>query len=373
MTTYLGYEPAWLDQRNGIHTAQEIEHQPRLWRRLANDLESQSNSINAFLSPLLSRSDLRIILTGAGTSAFIGDTAMPFVQSKLSYQVESIPTTDLVSNPEQYINPERPTLLVSYARSGNSPESVAAVELIDQLVPECFHLILTCNESGALSRYANTAANAYCMIMPEGSNDKSFAMTSSFSCMLMSTLVLLGGNDTDQSHTNIATIASLCENKIEQWQSAIKSLSALPYERLIVLGSGGFSGLAREASLKSLELSAGAVMTAFDSSLGFRHGPKFTINDKALVIQFISSANYTRQYDIDLFNEIQRDQQALKHIALTEKTLDNTNVFELGQLDVDEEWLCFPYILFCQMLAFEKSLQLGLGSTTLAQQAKLTE
>lgn len=192
MTTYLGYEPAWLDQRNGIHTAQEIEHQPRLWRRLANDLESQSNSINAFLSPLLSRSDLRIILTGAGTSAFIGDTAMPFVQSKLSYQVESIPTTDLVSNPEQYINPERPTLLVSYARSGNSPESVAAVELIDQLVPECFHLILTCNESGALSRYANTAANAYCMIMPEGSNDKSFAMTSSFSCMLMSTLVLLG-------------------------------------------------------------------------------------------------------------------------------------------------------------------------------------
>ncbi|GLQ75703.1 SIS domain-containing protein [Vibrio penaeicida] len=361
MTTYLGYEPAWLDQRNGIHTAQEIEHQPRLWRRLANDLESQSNSINAFLSPLLSRSDLRIILTGAGTSAFIGDTAMPFVQSKLSYQVESIPTTDLVSNPEQYINPERPTLLVSYARSGNSPESVAAVELIDQLVPECFHLILTCNESGALSRYANTAANAYCMIMPEGSNDKSFAMTSSFSCMLMSTLVLLGGNDTDQSHTNIATIASLCENKIEQWQSAIKSLSALPYERLIVLGSGGFSGLAREASLKSLELSAGAVMTAFDSSLGFRHGPKFTINDKALVIQFISSANYTRQYDIDLFNEIQRDQQALKHIALTEKTLDNTNVFELGQLDVDEEWLCFPYILFCQMLAFEKSLQLGLG------------
>ncbi|POB66274.1 tagatose-6-phosphate ketose isomerase, partial [Vibrio vulnificus] len=88
--------------------------------------------------------------------------------------------------------PTRPTLLVSYARSGNSPESVAAVELVDQLVDEAYHLFLTCNGEGALSRYAQQASNALCVLMPEGSNDKSFAMTSSFSCMLMSTFALLG-------------------------------------------------------------------------------------------------------------------------------------------------------------------------------------
>ncbi|HGY9567665.1 TPA: SIS domain-containing protein [Vibrio harveyi] len=361
MSSVLGYELPWLEQRNGVHTAQEISHQPQLWRALSTILEEQYEAIRDFLTPLLEQPDLRIILTGAGTSAFVGDAAAPFIQEGLRFQVESIPTTDLVSNPEQYLDPSRPTLVVSYARSGNSPESVAAVALVDQLVPHCHHLFLTCNRDGELSHYARTAQNACCVIMPEGSNDKSFAMTSSFSCMLMSTLTLLGGQSPKQWHEQIEVVAALCEAKLEQWESAIKALASQPYERLIVIGSGGFAGLAREASLKSLELSAGKVMTAFDSSLGFRHGPKFTINDKAVVIQLLSSDAYTRGYDLDLFNEIRRDKQALAHIALTELSLNEDDVFEFGRLDLGDQWLCFPFILFCQMLAFEKSLQLGFG------------
>lgn len=361
MSSVLGYELPWLEQRNGVHTAQEISHQPQLWRALSTILEEQYEAIRDFLTPLLEQPDLRIILTGAGTSAFVGDAAAPFIQEGLRFQVESIPTTDLVSNPEQYLDPSRPTLVVSYARSGNSPESVAAVALVDQLVPHCHHLFLTCNRDGELSHYARTAQNACCVIMPEGSNDKSFAMTSSFSCMLMSTLTLFGGQSPKQWHEQIEVVAALCEAKLEQWESTIKALASQPYERLIVIGSGGFAGLAREASLKSLELSAGKVMTAFDSSLGFRHGPKFTINDKAVVIQLLSSDAYTRGYDLDLFNEIRRDKQALAHIALTELSLNEDDVFEFGRLDLGDQWLCFPFILFCQMLAFEKSLQLGFG------------
>ncbi|RIW14225.1 SIS domain-containing protein [Vibrio harveyi] len=361
MSSVLGYELPWLEQRNGVYTAQEISHQPQLWRALSTILEEQYEAIRDFLTPLLEQPDLRIILTGAGTSAFVGDAAAPFIQEGLRFQVESIPTTDLVSNPEQYLDPSRPTLVVSFARSGNSPESVAAVALVDQLVPHCHHLLLTCNRDGELSHYARTAQNACCVIMPEGSNDKSFAMTSSFSCMLMSTLTLFGGQSPKQWHEQIEVVAALCEAKLEQWESAIKALASQPYERLIVIGSGGFAGLAREASLKSLELSAGKVMTAFDSSLGFRHGPKFTINDKAVVIQLLSSDAYTRGYDLDLFNEIRRDKQALAHIALTELSLNEDDVFEFGRLDLGDQWLCFPFILFCQMLAFEKSLQLGFG------------
>ncbi|EAR57499.1 predicted phosphosugar isomerase [Photobacterium sp. SKA34] len=361
MRSFLGYELPWLEEHNGVHTAQEISHQPRLWRALSDILEQQYDAVSAFLNPLLARSDLRIILTGAGTSAFVGDAAAPFINEGLGFRVESIPTTDLVSNPTKYLDPSRPTLLVSYARSGNSPESVAAVALVDQLVPDCHHLFLTCNADGALSGYAQTANNAYCMLMPEGSNDKSFAMTSSFSCMLMSTLTLLGGQTPVEWNRQIESTAALCEGKLEQWQAAVKELARQPFQRLIVLGSGGFAGLAREASLKSLELSAGQVMTAYDSSLGFRHGPKFTIDQSALVIQLLSSETYTRQYDMDLFNEIRRDKQALAHIAISELPLNEEAVFELGQLDLGDQWLCFPYLIFCQMLAFEKSIQLGLG------------
>lgn len=361
MNLFLGYEQPWLEQHNGIHTAKEISHQPRLWRALADILEQQYDAVSAFLNPLLAQPELRIILTGAGTSAFVGDAAVPFIQAGLRFQVESIPTTDIVSNPEQYLDSNRPTLLVSFARSGNSPESVATVALVDQLVPNCHHLFLTCNGEGALARYAENADNAYCLLMPEGSNDNSFAMTSSFTCMLMSAFTLFSGQTLTQWRNQIEATARLCDSKLQQWPQAIKQLAQQPYERLIVLGSGGFAGLAREASLKSLELSAGKVMTTFDSSLGFRHGPKFSINDKALVIQLFSSDEYTRQYDLDLFNEIRRDKQALAHIAISESALNEEDVFELGQLGLGDQWLCFPYVLFCQILAFEKSLQLGYG------------
>ncbi|ANU36853.1 SIS domain-containing protein [Vibrio scophthalmi] len=361
MNLFLGYEQPWLEQHNGIHTAKEISHQPRLWRALADILEQQYDAVSAFLNPLLAQPELRIILTGAGTSAFVGDAAVPFIQAGLRFQVESIPTTDIVSNPEQYLDSNRPTLLVSFARSGNSPESVAAVALVDQLVPNCHHLFLTCNGEGALARYAENADNAHCLLMPEGSNDNSFAMTSSFTCMLMSAFTLFSGQTLTQWRDQIEATARLCDSKLQQWPQAIKQLAKQPYERLIVLGSGGFAGLAREASLKSLELSAGKVMTTFDSSLGFRHGPKFSINDKALVIQLFSSDEYTRQYDLDLFNEIRRDKQALAHIAISESALNEEDVFELGQLGLGDQWLCFPYVLFCQILAFEKSLQLGYG------------
>lgn len=361
MNLFLSYEQPWLEQHNGIHTAKEISHQPRLWRALADILEQQYDAVSAFLNPRLAQPNLRIILTGAGTSAFVGDAAVPFIQAGLRFQVESIPTTDIVSNPEQYLDSSRPTLLVSFARSGNSPESVAAVALVDQLIPDCHHLFLTCNGEGALARYAESANNAYCLLMPEGSNDNSFAMTSSFTCMLMSAFTLFSDQTPAQWRERIEATAHLCDNKLQQWPQAIKQIAQQPYDRLIVLGSGGFAGLAREASLKSLELSAGKVMTTFDSSLGFRHGPKFSINDNALVIQLFSSDAYTRQYDLDLFNEIRRDKQTLAHIAMSESALNEEDVFELGQLGFGDQWLCFPYVLFCQILAFEKSLQLGFG------------
>ncbi|UXI04572.1 SIS domain-containing protein [Photobacterium sp. TY1-4] len=360
MSQFLGYEEPWLRARHAIHTAKEISHQPALWRQLADSIP-QTPELQAFLKPILATPGLRIILTGAGTSAFVGDTAAPFIQAAHGYHVAAIPTTDLVSNPSDYLDPDSPTLLISYARSGNSPESVAAVRLADQRLQNSYHLFLTCNPNGQLSSIAADHDNAFCLLMPEGSNDQSFAMTSSFSCMLMATLALLGDDDPAVLRSTIHTVAERCEEKLRQWQASVKALAKQPYHRLIVLGSGGFAGLAREASLKSLELSAGQVMTAFDSSLGFRHGPKFTINKQAMVIQFLSNDPYTRQYDLDLYREIQTDNQTGCHLALTGSALNDATVFELGLPDLSDAWLCFPYIMFSQMLAFEKSLQLGLG------------
>src|SRR5205085_12144229 len=122
---------------------------------------------------------LRIILTGAGSSAFIGECLAPHLGAKLCRRVEAIATTDLVSAPHLYFSEQVPTLLVSFARSGNSPESIAAVELAQRFLGQAHHLAVTCNPHGALARKGLGET----ILLPEETHDRSFAMTSSFSCM----------------------------------------------------------------------------------------------------------------------------------------------------------------------------------------------
>lgn len=361
MTSYLGYSTQWLHDHQAIHTAQEISQQPQLWRALAQSIGQYEAELQLFISSILDEKEHRIIFTGAGTSAFAGEAITPFLQSDNAFNLEAIASTDIVSNPTDYLDATRPTLLVSFARSGNSPESVAAVNLADQLLPNCKHLFLTCNPEGALFEHAKSNGNAYCLLMPEGSNDQSFAMTSSLSCMMMAAIALLSVQSMDNFSRKVDIIADVCESKLIQWQTEIKSIAQLPYQRLIVLGSGGFRGLAQEAALKSLELSAGQITTTYDSAMGFRHGPKFSINSEALVLQFLATEPYTRQYDIDLYNEICTDDQVVKIVALSENALIGDDVFEIGLTELSDLWLCFPYLIFSQMLAFEKSLNLDLS------------
>ena len=89
------------------------------------------------------------MLCGAGSSAFAGRALAPWLRERTGRDVAAYGTTDIVANPRQYLDPERPTLLVSFARSGNSPESVATVELADQLLPESYHLMLVCNRTAS--------------------------------------------------------------------------------------------------------------------------------------------------------------------------------------------------------------------------------
>lgn len=136
----------------GTWTEAEIRQQPSCWLRSLNNIDNNRATIDSFLAPLLRKNDLRIVLTGAGTSAFIGEIIAPWLSRQSGKNISAIPTTDLVTNPMDYFNAAHPLLLVSFARSGNSPESVAAVELANQFVPECYHLSITCNEAGACTK-----------------------------------------------------------------------------------------------------------------------------------------------------------------------------------------------------------------------------
>ncbi|GAA4774412.1 SIS domain-containing protein [Stakelama sediminis] len=341
-------------------TRREILQQPETLRGTYALLMQQRQPIEAFLAPLLAKPDLRIILAGAGTSAFIGECLAMSLARRTGRRVEAVATTDIVSAPDLYLEADTPTLLVSFGRSGNSPESVAAVELVDARVTDRQHLIITCNADGALA--GRRGDDAHVIVLPEATHDRAFAMTSSFSAMMLTALAAFSGIEAFAER--VRAIADAVAQMTAEVEQPMAALAARSFSRVVYLGSGPFRGLAREAALKLLELTDGRVVTLFDSTLGFRHGPKTVVNAETLIVVFVSNDPLTRAYDRDMIDELRADGVAGTVLAVSAQDEGKDTISVSGLADTGDVDLLFPYIVPAQLFALQASFNLGLTPDT---------
>lgn len=353
-----GFTAAQLDTRGATWTAREIAQQPAIWSEVARLVAAQRAALDKFLAPLLADASLRIVFTGAGTSSFIGDCLAPAVSAHTRRRVESVATTDIVSGPHQRLQRDVPTLLVSFARSGNSPESVATVDLAERSVANVHHLIITCNADGELAKRAPKLRSAQVLALPDATNDRSFAMTSSFSSMLL-TAGLIFGVIREQA---VPSICRAAQTLLPNAWSLAQRLVAREFQRVIYLGSNELSGLAAEAALKLLELTDGQTVALSESTLGFRHGPKTIINNRSLVVLMLSNDPYTRAYDDDLLAELRRDARAGEILAISARNVEDAERVRIeGMTEANDLELALVYVLVAQALAMTQSLALGLS------------
>jgi tagatose-6-phosphate ketose/aldose isomerase len=279
----------------------------------------------------------------------------------VDYLFESIATTDIVAAPEQVLFADEPTLLVSFARSGNSPESLAAVKIVDQFVADSYHLTITCAVDGSLAQQAAADETSYLLLMPERSNDAGFAMTGSFSCMALSALLIFDQTPLTEKRHYVETLSRLGQEVIDR-ETELQVLTDRSFKRIVYLGSGTLSGLTREAQLKVLELTAGKIATVFDSSMGFRHGPKSFVDDQTLVFVFVSNTPYTRQYDLDMLEELKSDGIAAAVTAIGQPAAVNfsgTNFFFPDDTSLPDGYLALADIVFAQTIALLASIKVG--------------
>jgi tagatose-6-phosphate ketose/aldose isomerase len=187
-------------------------------------------------------------------------------------------------------------------------------------------------------------------------------MTSSFSCMLYAALSALSGIEGMQPR--VPAIAQAVEGVIQTQRDALRALAANKYERVVYLGSHIFKGLAHEAALKLLELTDGRVISAYDSPLGFRHGPKTIVNGNSLVVIFLSNDPYTRRYDLDLLEEIRRDAAAGGVLAISGReegiAAGVERILVAGMAHAEDVDLLFPFVAAAQIFAFEEALGRGI-------------
>ncbi len=276
-------------------TAREIGQQPATWLRVADTVRRARPDIER----LIDRPGRRIVLTGAGTSAFVGEVVARDLARHLGRPVEAIATTEIVADPLVVVD-ERPVLLVSFARSGNSPESVAAADLLDRLTPRLRHLVITCDPAGELARRWSGAGNAVVVSLPDEINDRGFAMTSSFTGMALAALLAFGVD------VDVEALARAGTAVLDDAGDHASAIAGAKPARLVFLGSGPLRGLAREAALKCLELTRGEVVGIADSALGFRHGPKSVLDERTIAVVFLSTDPHARRYDVDIARELVR-------------------------------------------------------------------
>ena len=364
----LGLETSKLEECSGLHTAKEIIQQPDTWRESVKNLIKNKIEIKSFIDSFLSKNEFRIILTGAGTSAFAGEVCEPYLTSLLNKRVEAIATTDLVASPKSYLIKDIPTLLVSFARSGNSPESVHAVNLASQIVDDLYQVVITCNENGKLAKNTVNDEKSLLLLMPPQTNDLGFAMTSSFTTMVLNAMAVFNMDNIENFSIDVDKLSNSVNDFIENNIEKVTSLANEDFERIVYLGSSTSKGIARESALKVLELTAGKVNASYETPLGFRHGPKSVVDNKTVSVVYISNDEYTRKYDLDLAKEMlahkKNDKVVIVGDNIEEEIVNKADyIFNIENINYsveNEVLLPLQQIIFGQMLSFLKSVNLGI-------------
>jgi tagatose-6-phosphate ketose/aldose isomerase len=359
----LNFEENFLKDKGAFHTASEINSQPGLWLKVYKKLAEEKNTIQKFVDQALAEAD-KIILTGAGTSAYIGLSLNCLYSRKLGRTAMAIATTDLVTHPKNYYFSNETILLISFARSGNSPESTAAVELADKCCKKVFHLIITCDSEGNLAMLKSPNPR-HVHVLPAESNDQSLAMTGSYTGMLLTALLIAELSEINKNETIVDKLHGYGKDIIDNYSKTLKDIAGLPFSRAVFLGSGPFYGTSTESSLKLQELTDGQVICKNDTFLGLRHGPKAVIDGTTLLFFIFSGDPYVLQYEKDLVQSTRKGNRPLVTIGLSEIKIDGCsfdhyiNYGNKGP-DTDDEFLTVPNILPGQLLGFYKSLAIGL-------------
>lgn len=369
MKKLLDLPEAEKERLGAVHTPREIAQQPFIWRDTAARLAGERDDIVAFLkkSKCLTASG-RIVMTGAGTSAYVGICAEPALRTVLKADARAVPSTDIVTHPDIAFLPRKNYLLINFARSGNSPESVGSFRFANESAANVHHLAITCNKDGKLAQFAREdPENAYAFVLHDKSNDQSLVMTSSFSGMLVAALGLAHIKKFRSYPRLVEKMAKAGERMLAKGSAVARKAAALDFKRTVYLGSGPLLGAAVESALKSQESTSGIVVSAVESFVGLRHGPQAVIHDDTLVVAFVASDPYVRRYELDLLKENRAKGLGMRTIAVTAQADDDLAACVDDIIEVQPRGAKkLPDVLrppvdtiFGQMLGMFKSMNLG--------------
>ena len=349
------------------HTLREICQQPLTWL----DTSARVSDSLVRLREIVAASGVdakrgALILTGSGSSLYAGKCLGLTLRQELAIPVHVIPAGSILTHAKTALPPGQDSLVVSLARSGDSPESTAVVDLLDEVYPAGRHLIITCNRNGRLAVSRRNDSGSAVLVLDDATCDRSLVMTSSFTNLVWAgrSLGLLHSLDLYLEKTD--SVAKAGRRLLSQEFGEVAALGRQSFRSVLYLGSGVRLGSARESALKMLEMTAGQVVTFAETYLGVRHGPLAAVQSDTLIVCFLSSEPVVRAYELDLIRELSRKNLGMRKVIVGEQVpMDiaqpQDHVIDCGVCaGLGDAALPMLDVLVGQLLAFWRCLSLGL-------------
>jgi len=369
LKTLLALPLAEQRERGYADTVREILQQPATWTDTADLLHQPQ--VLAQLQAALTPAPSHIVLTGSGSSMYIGECLAPSLQLGLGMPAQAIAAGTLLTHWRSVLPPGA-GLLISLARSGDSPESCAVVSRLLADAPDYRHLVITCNANGKLATDYKSDPRVTVLLLDERTNDRSLVMTSSFTNLLLAGAGLVSTTRTDWM-ASANRLARRVQHVLDDQADALAAIARQGFGKVVYLGSGGALGAAHESALKMLEMTGGAVTTSAETYLGLRHGPMSSLTEDTLVVGFLSPNPTVRAYEVDLLRELSRKQLGMTRVLVGEGMASewlgpNDVAVELAGMDaVDDVLPLLADVVVGQLLAFFACLSLGSKPDTPSQ------
>jgi len=353
--------------RGVLYTAPEIFGQVELWSDTFRRCAALREQLTGFLNRFKKQSRISVVCTGAGTSEFVGYCLEALLRNRWGAPVNVISTPKIVTTPGDFFIQGYTTLLLSFARSGNSPESLGAVKIADMLSKDVRHIAITCNQKGALFQEISGRADGKAVLLDEKTNDRGLAMTASFTNMLVAGQILSHLFSFAEYEAVFDNLVRAGRSILEKAPDVTEEIAQLGFERAVFLGDGGNIGTAVESHLKLQELTAGRIMCTWDTFAGLRHGPQAVIDPNTLVVAYLAADGYAQRYQLDLLRQIREKRIGKAVLTVAHKIPDEIRgmcdyAIEYGpQVEAVPDELVPPvYVIVGQLLGMFASLRLGL-------------
>lgn len=348
------------EERGLLYTPAEIAQQPATWRTTHRLFEESRSDLASFLRQAHAER-WTIYLVGAGTSDYIGHSIANLLRKRWGSEVSAIASTDLLTNRDDLVIPDRDYLWISFSRSGDSPEGVAVLEQALAISPKIRHLVVSCNRYGRMVELAQQSTSCFAMLLDDAVNDRSLAMTSSFTNMVVFGQQLAHLWDKNPFEETLDRMTLAAEYVLDEGAYLAHDLAQNGYRGACFVGAGALGATARESALKALELTSGDIQTMHETTLGLRHGPMSSLNMESLFTGFISTDDRRRRYDIDLLNEIRAKQVVRTIVSVGQAVAASDHSLYCAAFDdLADAYRPAVDVIFSQMFGLFSSIELGL-------------